>query len=491
MLDTLTKTRLNELYCNQKLSYKQIAEMFSISPTTVGRLLEKYNIPARKFGEGRLPKNFQKPVKEKLEILYWQNYWSVSQIAKHYGVDENTIKSYIDQYRIPYRPINQARLPKGFVKPRKEDLEKMYLHEKKSTRQIANIFKVSKRTILNWMDNYGIKRRNSKTAKFEIAGIVLPVKEQLVQDYNELSLGGVSKKYKVSVQAILTLLKKHDIRRRNLSEARKLALNRNRAVPWNKGLTINEPRVAKLIKNLHEQHMAKLDQARVKLSITQRKQYAEGSRKVWNKGLTKDQDPRIMKSSERLRKLRLGKEPWNKMPIPSKEVLEQKYIFKGMSLSEIAEEFKTNQNTVQRWLKLHGINRRLPYSKVKGRVVGKDGHVLDSSYERAVCDWLLENNIKHECHGFYAKGKRNFKYDFKIDNYTFIEVKGYIGNSKFSQIYLNKEKKKETWFFGPYFKDSGKSSITILDVQPDKNGRMSKERISKFLAPLLQYKVRI
>ncbi len=491
MAEIVTKENLNELYSNQKLSYKQIGEKLSISPTTVGRLLKKHGVLARKFGEGRLPKDFQKPSKEELNILYWQNYLPISKIAKNYGVDENTIKSFIDQYGIPYRPISQARLPKGIVKPTKEDLERMYLQGKKTTTQIAKLLNVSKKTILNWMKKYDIKRRDSKTAKFEITGTVLPTKEQLEQVYNMLSLDGMSKKYKVSVQAVLTLLKKHSIKRRSRSEARKLALTLNRTAPWNKGLSSDEPRVAKLMKNLHEKHMAKLDQARIKLSITQRKQYAEGSRKVWNKGLTKNKDSRIMKSAERLRNLRLGKEPWNKIIVPLKETLEQKYVIKGMSLSEISTEFNTNQNTVQRWLKSYGIQRRLSHSKVRGKVVGKDGHLLDSSYERAVCDWLSEHKINHDCHGFYAKGKRNFKYDFKIDDYTFIEVKGYMGNSKFSQVYLSKERKKEIWFSGPYFKDSGKHNITLFDIQPDKNGKLSKERISKFLAALLYYKARI
>ncbi len=379
---------------------------------------------------------------------------------------------------------------KYIIKPSKETLEKIYFNEKKSAKQISDAFGVSKKTVLNWMKRDRIKRRDSKTAILEIRGIILPSKNQLEKDLQELSLKLIANKYHTSVGAIITYVKKCGLNTNNWSDARKIAIKHNRVVPWNKGQTIENPKIAKLVDHLNKKHMEKINEAKAKQSITRKKLASEGKLNIWNKGLTKEKDARIMQSVERLRRLRLGKDPWNKFPIPPKEVLEQKYTANGMSLAEIAEEFNTNQNTVQRWLKHYKIDRRLPYSKVRGRIKGKDGHLLDSSYERLVCDWLSNHNISHNCHGFYAKGKRRFKYDFKIDDYTFIEVKGYLGNSKFSQVYKNKEIKKEEWFNKSYFKDSEKKKISILDVQPDKNGRLTKQGLDKSLSSLLYYKKR-
>ena len=63
-----------------------------------------------------------------------------------------------------------------------------------------------------------------------------------------------------------------------------MALETERSVSWNKGLTKDDPKVKKMVQHLHEKHMEKINEANVKQAITKKKLMDEGKLSVWNKG---------------------------------------------------------------------------------------------------------------------------------------------------------------------------------------------------------------
>ena len=179
---------------------------------------------------------------------------------------------------------------------------------------------------------------------------------------------------------------------------------------------MEHPKVAEMVNHLNKIHLEKINEAKVKQAITRKQLFAEGKLKVWNDGLTKNDDPRIAKSSERLRLLRIGKDPWNKKEIPPKEILAELYINQDQSLQEVATQFSTNQSTVMRWLEKSGIKRRKPISGRRGKeLVCKDGDKVRSSGERIIDNWLFFNGIKHTYETIYAysKHEKNERVEYK------------------------------------------------------------------------------
>lgn len=186
-------------------------------------------------------------------------------------------------------------------KPLRIELENLYLRDKLSTRQIGKLLGVQKTTILDWLKKYKIPIRSSKTFNWEIKGITPPNKEQLEEDYKTLSLELIAKRYGFSTEPILTLLDRYGIQKRNRSESKRLAEKTGRFVSWNKGKSIDDPKVAEMVKNLHEKHMGKIIEAKTKQAKTRKKLFAEGQLKIWSKGKTG------MFSEETINKIRIAR----------------------------------------------------------------------------------------------------------------------------------------------------------------------------------------
>ena len=125
----------------------------------------------------------------------------------------------------------------------------------------------------------------NRTEKIEVKEIRLPTKEQLEEDYPHLSLELIAKKYNLTnTEPILTLLNKYGIKKRTRSESRKLALQTKRSISWNKGLTKENPKIAKTLENLFRGQKEKNVEARLKMSLTKKKMYSSGRLKSWNAG---------------------------------------------------------------------------------------------------------------------------------------------------------------------------------------------------------------
>lgn len=66
--------------------------------------------------------------------------------------------------------------------------------------------------------------------------------------------------------------------------------------------------------------------------------------------------------------------------------------------------------------------------KIRNRYISTDGHVLRSSIEYILDEYLYSRNIEHEIDGVIdGSSGKNFRYDFKLSSH-YIEVWGYIGD---------------------------------------------------------------
>ena len=67
-----------------------------------------------------------KPTKVELERLYSKEGLSVNNIAKRCRVTNRTVEKWIKNEGLEYRGIGPRKLPKDFVRPSKEKLDEMY-----------------------------------------------------------------------------------------------------------------------------------------------------------------------------------------------------------------------------------------------------------------------------------------------------------------------------------------------------------------------------
>ncbi len=112
----LTKEELEDLYCNKKLSQKQLAYILGIkSEITLRKLLHKYNIDTNKnklIAKSTKQNMSNEEFKQYLENLYFNEDFSINKISQKLNVCSTTIRKYFIKYNIPL--FNQKESAKIF-----------------------------------------------------------------------------------------------------------------------------------------------------------------------------------------------------------------------------------------------------------------------------------------------------------------------------------------------------------------------------------------
>ena len=103
--DFITKEKLKDLYVNQIMSLKQIADIHNVNHQLVANRLEEYGIPAR----SRQHSN-QWMTKELLEKMYLEKRMSFYEIGKHLGFSTRRIWQKCQDYGIKSRTRKKAAL---------------------------------------------------------------------------------------------------------------------------------------------------------------------------------------------------------------------------------------------------------------------------------------------------------------------------------------------------------------------------------------------
>jgi transposase len=175
---------LKELYLNQQMSLKGIGKKWGVDLSTISKNLKKFGIQTRKVGRRSLASdklirlgviNDASEIKQCLTDLYQTQGLSPQEIAHRWSVSRATILNYMKIFGVPRKDDTQSSLPIHLdpnffpkwdtqnLEQLKDQLESLYVNQKKSMAEIAAIFNVSIPTIKKYLSQFGfIETENKK-----------------------------------------------------------------------------------------------------------------------------------------------------------------------------------------------------------------------------------------------------------------------------------------------------------------------------------------
>lgn len=151
------------LYKNQGKTFFEIGKIFSHSKSLIKRILLENKIKIRNTRESVL---FGKPKPSKIVELYKKGT-SINELQKKFHLGEKEIKRILNELEIKIRNQKEAtelarrqgKYPKYKI-PSKKELEYHYHKSGFSTQDIANIYGIKSKTVVNrWLTDYNISKR--------------------------------------------------------------------------------------------------------------------------------------------------------------------------------------------------------------------------------------------------------------------------------------------------------------------------------------------
>jgi 5-methylcytosine-specific restriction endonuclease McrA/DNA-binding CsgD family transcriptional regulator len=153
MLNKIEKEVLYRLYYVEKKTMQEIGNLYNCNRKLISKLLRKYDLrDGTRFLSLRIGK-------KRLIKLYIENDFTIDKISKMLGCASSTIVSRLELFKIPRKSHSEETT---IIKIKKEELEKLYIVDKKSSIAIAKFYGCSKNTILKNLKKFGINRRTSK-----------------------------------------------------------------------------------------------------------------------------------------------------------------------------------------------------------------------------------------------------------------------------------------------------------------------------------------
>lgn len=161
MTEELNKETLKRLYVVEQKSLREIAKIYGCSAFRIRYRCLKYRIKLRPKSEKRVLLK-----KSVLQRLYVQENKSPREIAQIFTCTPDTVHRRLRQYGIPLK----AKKSKGITKSL---LHKLYIKEGKTTREIAQIIGCSRETIRYICKQLGIPLRKPGSKGYDIDGLTL------------------------------------------------------------------------------------------------------------------------------------------------------------------------------------------------------------------------------------------------------------------------------------------------------------------------------
>lgn len=151
-----TEKELKRMYWQEGKLLREIAEEYSVRVPSVIKWFRKYQIERRNKSTSNLKRwNKKHPSKDELEGLYLEEGLSTIALAERYNVRHPTISNWLEKFGIKRRDNSEAHL--GFTKPSREELNRLKIEEKLTTSEMAERYKVNPATVVRWMRRDGIK----------------------------------------------------------------------------------------------------------------------------------------------------------------------------------------------------------------------------------------------------------------------------------------------------------------------------------------------
>ncbi|MEK6920595.1 MAG: hypothetical protein AABX82_01825, partial [Nanoarchaeota archaeon] len=158
-----SKEQLENLYVNQKKSTIEIAKEYEVSNWTVSKWLKDAEIVIRDNSERHIKFAGRMPSEEELRIDYLDNWMNQNELGRKYSVPSSTIRNWLEEFNIPVRNSAEVKRPRGFAPPSKGQLEKWYIEEEKTAKEIAQDLGVSNSLVFDLLEKNGIERRDRKS----------------------------------------------------------------------------------------------------------------------------------------------------------------------------------------------------------------------------------------------------------------------------------------------------------------------------------------
>ena len=189
-----SKEELENMYCDQEMTQKEIGEKIGVTSSAIGYWMEKYNIETRSNLKTKRISNIKE---NEIINLYGKNKLSADEIANRFNVGVVSIYKLIKKYNVK----RQGEIPNIS----KECLADLYYNQKMSQREIGEKFNIHRKTVGKLMKKYKIKARKD--------GELYINKKQLEELYlkQKLSAPRIAVKLGCSAGTVLKKLKKYNI----------------------------------------------------------------------------------------------------------------------------------------------------------------------------------------------------------------------------------------------------------------------------------------
>lgn len=327
------------------------------------------------------------------------------------------------------------------IKPDRETLQSLYEVKRLSQKQIAKQFNVDQSTISDWFKTYDIKRLPKNTLANNKPSI-RPDYETVYRLYHteRLTTRQIGRMYDVSKTEVLRWLKFYSIPRRAANSGLE-----------NRG--IEPPSKDDLIQLVHIEHKSYREIAQmygVEWTVIQHwlKKHGIDRPSVW----------------ETRRKGDL-------VVYPTQDELYKMYIEQGMTLAQIADIYKVSQTPIADLCKKYDIPIRPDGFNGGIRFTCNDGHLVRSTYEQKVDNWLYEHGIPHE---YEPRMPCDSRYDADfLANGWYIEIWGVTG----SEIYAQRKAHKISLYHTHH--------IPLIQLSVDSFSQRRKDSWMKRLSVLL------
>lgn len=157
--DRIDRDTLYDLYVSQRLSHRQVAERLGVTPKLIKDYLKRHQIPTRRPMETYRPDAIR-PTEEEFRRMYCEQFMSYDEIAQQCNVDPSAVQYWRRQFDIPPRSRWETRR-KGPLppKPTADELRLLYTEAGYSIDHIAKLLGYSAHALRDEMGRLGIPAR--------------------------------------------------------------------------------------------------------------------------------------------------------------------------------------------------------------------------------------------------------------------------------------------------------------------------------------------
>lgn len=201
--DFITKELLTELYVDKGMSIKGIADKLDVKFDTIRKRLKKFNIPRKPLG-GKY--NIEE---DEVRYLFYEKGLTCQEIADHLGCSVSVIRRRCNEFGILLKGrFTRYGKETGVLKDvGKDELERFYISEGKSAREIAKIYNTTESIVRARLRKFNIAK------EFRLCFS----RDDLFEWYiiEDLTIRQISKRVKVCDEVISNKLKEYGIVKEN------------------------------------------------------------------------------------------------------------------------------------------------------------------------------------------------------------------------------------------------------------------------------------